>query len=256
MPYSKYRRGSRTRRYGYGRRSYASRLRKTRSIGRSRVPRNRRYSNRRVASTSTSCVPRFTKFVYHDVNFTAALNGANFYKGLRVFRGNSLYDPDFTGVGITAMYLSKLVGSGKFYNYYTVMSSKITVYATVTNTAAGTVSDIPKVRMAVFPSHLSAPIIPTIAEIDVQPGCKKLNISGDTSRRWKLTSYQTSKHNLIPGSPTDIEWYGTESTNPNRQWYWYLYIDGSDMAKDVTVNFDIYIKYYTRLVDRATVTLS
>lgn len=91
--------------------------------------------------------------------------------------------------------------------------------------------------------------------MDMQPGVKRLNVSGDTSRRWKLTNYATSKANLIPGSPTDIEWYGTESTNPNRQWYWYVYFDGNDMGKDITVNYDVYIKYYTRLVDRATVNL-
>lgn len=255
MPfYSKYRRTSyRTRAPSYGayRRPYAARRRKTRVTRRSGVARPRFSRYRRRSSTSTSCVPSFTKFVYHDTGFTANLAAAT-YRDYRVFRGNSVYDPDQTGVGLTAYYLTELVGDGKFYQNYCVLGSKITVYATVVN-ADLTTANIPKVRCILFPSANAAPPITTLGEFDMQHGAKSMTITGDQARRYKLTNYASTKRQLMPGGPTDIEWYGSVSTSPNRQWYWYLIFDAAQIPKTCTVYYDVYIKYYTRMIDRTVV---
>jgi len=222
---------------------------KTRRVGTRFPRRNRIYRN---PSTSTSCVPRFTKFIYHDTGFTSTLATAT-WRDVRLFRGNSLYDPDATGVGITAYYLTELLGDGKYFNNYCVMGSKITIYATVVNTENGTTANIPKVRCALFPSSVAAPAITTLAEVDMQHNCKKMVMTGDTSRRFKIVNYSSTRSNLMPGGPTDIEWYGTVATNPNRQWYWYLVWDAAELQSNVTVHYDVYIKYYTRMIDRSVV---
>lgn len=244
---------SRTRSIGSHRRTYVARPYATRTVGRSRFRRYRRRSLIRRPLPATQSFPNFTKFTYHDVNFTNALNAGNLYQSLQVFRGNSLYDPDFTGVGLTAYYLPEILGNGKFYYLYCVMASKITLYMNVVNTADGSTADISKVRVVCFPSSSSAPPVTTLGECDMQPGVRRCCISGDTGRRWKLKNYATSCQQLVPGRPTDIEWFGTDGTSPNRQWYWYLLFNGADLSKTTTVHYDVKITYYTKLVDRSVV---
>lgn len=168
----------------------------------------------------------------------------------RVFRGNSCFDPDFTGVGSQPLGFDQW---SQFYRRYRVIASKIVV-SSVTKSTEGT-------RIAVAPLNTNTVItLPTT--LQESNYCKQSRTTGLStgSSTSSVTNYISTA--AIRGGPFDIVQYEADlsaliSTNPTQQWYWHVMnynVDGSITNIDTNINVDIC--YYVEFYDRETLSQS
>lgn len=170
-----------------------------------------------------------TKLVWVENNRTLAIGGA-VDGGEYIYRGNSIYDPDYTGAGRTAAGHTELA---TIYSYYKVIGSRITVKCTpgtLTNTA----------RLVVYP-YRSGATSTTAAEINVVPNQVSTDITSDPVTK-KVTSYCRS--NILFGTRgLDEDSYSAQmSANPNHGWFWHVALAGT--ASDSCM-ITVQIEYYT-----------
>lgn len=147
------------------------------------------------------------------------------------FRGNSVFDPDFTGVGTTAFTYTQLSG---LYNRYRVVSSKLFVDAVNTGTTALTVV----VQATIANAPASATNI--IGQRHVAEG----SISPNGPVAWKHVA--SAKTHAIFGVPesqvmSEDDFAGLTGGNPNNVWYWHVSVfnpGGVAGAANVRVRID------------------
>lgn len=171
---------------------------------------------------------------------------------LRRFRGNSLYDPDFTSTGGQARWTDTLLGvSGGTapYNRYCVLASKVTVTIwqdpTLTGTngsTAGIVSLIPTVGTGnLYPS--------SIAEIQERAFCKWINVGNANSSKPLVLKHFCKTSGVWQGVKplVDQDFSAGPSADPNKEWLWNLQVVNVINAAGANL-FSCYmtfrIKYY------------
>lgn len=229
----------------YGRRRLHSRYPRrtsTRARGPSRSTRRfkgRRSSHRRVRTRWQKAVvnTRPTKFTYVDDHFSDSCL-SNSYT-CRSFRGNSCFDPDFTGVGVQPYAWDNFTGASGLFTMYNCLASKISVY--FSNTTNNT-----RLRVLIVPSRTDAANLPYSdpSDISAMPYCRQLVYNAmDGSRGTKLSAY-CSTRKLFPDFNTkDNTFSSLYSASPATQWYWCIFIwDEDSSAADLV--FDFKIKYY------------
>lgn len=168
----------------------------------------------------------------------------------RVFRGNSCFDPDFTGVGSQPLGFDQW---SAFYRRYRVLGSRIIV-------TSATISSEPT-RIAVAPLNTSGTITQptTLQESNYIKQSKATGLDTGTSSTMVSNYISTA---AIRGAPSDIVQYETDlsaliSTNPSQQWYWHVMnynVNGSVSPIDTNINVDII--YYVEFFDRETLSQS
>ena len=177
-----------------------------------------------------------TKLIYTDNYHT--LNGAalNRYQ----WRGNSVFDPDFTSTGHQPMGFDQFVN---FYNSYRVRKSKVTLSLVKTTES---------VRLALLPCNLNS--VPTSYETAVEePYCRVVPISSSVANFTCSTSMNTSRmYGVSENAVTTNDDFGAlVSNNPVNIWYWTLIstsYDGTTVANlwlDVTIEYDV--EFYERV---------
>lgn len=229
------------------RQGYRKTWRKARSFndyrGKSYAPRvSRSLTFRNDRSAPFARTGRGT-LVYADTSFdlsTLAVSPQAHY----VFRGNSIFDPDLTGVGVQPYYHDTMQ---TIYASYRVHASQINVYPIV-ETASGTV---PEVRVYVFPSRVSTlPTYSDSSDLARIPGCIMLNTNlskqnNFQGKRAKLCAYSSTvkMRDLNAKDDTTQAAFGA---NPSTQWYWHVITDTSDnlTLADCDIHAGIKIKYY------------
>jgi len=148
------------------------------------------------------------------------------------FRGNSVYDPDYTNIGYTAFHYSKL---STLYNRYRVLSSTIEVTAVNTGTVpvnvylVATINNAPPDQLAIlgarhYANGVTAPGGPVF---------------------WKHTAGASTAQ--IFGVPeaqvkSEDDYAGLVGGNPNNVWYWHCSAYNSAAAAGV-VTFNVRIVY-------------
>lgn len=143
---------------------------------------------------------------------------------IQTFRGNSMYDPDFTGVGSQPRWYDTLVGGNDTaapYNQCTVLASKITICIwqdpTLTGTSgstAGIVSVLPRSGTSTPPS--------TIKEMQERAFVRWKNVGNANSHSpLVLKSYCKTKALYTGFTPlANADFTSSYNGNPSRQWYW------------------------------------
>lgn len=130
------------------------------------------------------------------------------------FRGNSVYDPDFSGAGTTAFSYTQ---ASTIYNRYRVLSSRLVVEATNTGTTP--------LRFTVLAAIVNAP--PAASFV---PGQRHIaqGIVGTTGTvGWRHTAHaRTSAIFGVPESQvlSEDDFAGVVGGNPNNVWYWHVVI--------------------------------
>lgn len=151
----------------------------------------------------------------------------------QIYRGNSLYDPDQTGVGTTASGYNLMT---TIYSYYRVYASAIEF--TVTNTG-----DIPCIFYAV-PTRTASAL--TLTSAKSYPYYKEVIVgeqSGGNSIK-KLKVYCVTSV-IMDVNSRDFDLQGAAGSNPLQQWYWIcgaLSIDGLSTGSVVVSPV---VTYYT-----------
>jgi len=187
------------------------------------------------------------RFTYNDTDFSSLLQLGGGYQASRVFSGNSLFDPDTTGVGVQPYGYDQYCGNvGTPFSRYRVFASKITIYPTV---KVGGDAVAQQIRLLVFPLRgTTAPSYTGVDDMMRLPFCKVLVVrSSDNNGKTKLGNYCTTRR-ILPDIPESADLSALYNANPNSPWSWHLYIDTIQQGVEGQLNYDVKIVYYARLI--------
>lgn len=167
-----------------------------------------------------------------------------------VFRGNSCFDPDFTGVGAQPIGFDVWAG---FYRRYRVIGSHITVYANSLDAADA-------LAMFVVPLNTNTALT-SPEQLCEQQDAKKMILGLQTGdSRYVLTHYmETSKMMGIAKNAyrNEFELSAPIGNNPTREWYWHCGLfDVSSLLDLQNADFMFEVKYYVEFFDKETLVRS
>lgn len=188
----------------------------------------------------------FTKMRYTEViQMTAGLGTE--YQTYQ-FRGNSVYDPNFTGTGAQPPYFDQICGSNALYTQFLVSASKIKLRVS----AIGDTFAIGNADVAVTPSQTA--LASTLwTDIDDQ-------LSSKSTRSGAVVRYDNKGPKYIKNyaktaavfDTKDIQdqlsiFAGTSSANPTAPWYWIIGAQGMDRTSTtMNLNLLVTLTYYVR----------
>lgn len=162
----------------------------------------------------------------------------------QVFRANSLYDPDQSGIGGQPLGFDQLMS---LYTYYRVYASSIKVQIMSLSTAS---SDF--IKFSLYPTNISSLDNPTDIASE-QPYSKNIfNSTANAGMNW-LSNFMTTKRFLGLKDITQIDALaGTSGTNPSTQWYWVLDYGTVGGVNNINpgyfnVNITFYVEFYGRV---------
>lgn len=167
----------------------------------------------------------------------------------RVYRGNSVYDPDYTGVGTNAVGYDQL---NTLYASFRVMASKIRVDYVTTN------STVPQL-FAILPSisNVGPSNVPSVI---ANPYCKHVTVSstagGEASA--SCSNFMSTKKMFgIKSIEYDLDMTNASTgTNPPGvgTWYWQITAYSTDGASASSGNIVTTLTYYVEWFDRLPIT--
>lgn len=180
-----------------------------------------------------------TKLVY---SWTAGITGSSGAKGVQQFRGNSCYDPDFTGTGTQPVGFDELMA---LYARFRVTGSKITVRATK---ALQTETD----DLVVLPTALSTLVGTDLDTLAEQPFAKrkvgKFGIITPVISSYMSTGamYGLSKQAVR----AEKDFTGTSGSDPSLPWYWTVAYQSIDRSSTQAIYAAVTIEYYVTFFER------
>lgn len=145
------------------------------------------------------------------------------------FRGNGLYDPDETGVGVQPEGFDEMMA---LYDNYRVHGSKIIV--DFINESSSTFASTKAV--AVYASRDNAPAPASSVEVAQRhSGHRLLGLGTSGIPKVRITrSSLTGKSYATPDIRTGDMFSGTASANPSNEWYWNVVSSSIDDASTHT----------------------
>jgi hypothetical protein len=186
------------------------------------------------------------KLVYEDLLTIAP--GTTY--GSYVFRGNSLFDPDYSGTGHQPRFFDQFAA---VYGRYKVLSSSIVVEAI--NTAGGSGSG------AVFSITPNTEIItftswPQAAELPLARVSQIVPISSVYPFRLTHKATTTGVCGLLKNQVNDEDWSALTGANPVQIWYWNINTAAVNPAVNVAITIRVRITYDALMYDRLDVGMS
>jgi hypothetical protein len=179
-----------------------------------------------------------TKLTYEDLVTIAPGNPRSSY----VFRGNSVYDPDYTSTGHQPRYFDTYAS---VYEKYRVLASAIEVEVINGSAAAGMVfSVIPSTEV------LTITTWPQAAEF---PGAKVSEIVPIASRYPFAIQHRRQTRSvcgLMDREVEDEDWAAPVTTNPAQIWYWNLYFNAIDNTTNLALSLRVRLVYDVIFYDR------
>lgn len=229
-----------------GIRRKAFRKRRSRRARRSRRGNNGRPSDVMIYKGIGMPDQFFTKMKYTEVIQLTAGLGTEYQ--VYQFRGNSLYDPNFTGTGAQPPYFDQICGANALYTQFLVSASKIKLRVS----AIGDTFAIGNADVAVTPSQ-TAYASTLWTDVDDQ-------LSSKSTRSAAVVRYDNRGPKYVKNyamtskvfDTKDIQdqlsiFAGTSSANPTAPWYWIIGAQGMDRTS-TTMNLNILVTltYYVR----------
>lgn len=191
----------------------------------------------------------FVKLKYLDERSISAGAGST---AAHQYRGNSLYDPDFTGTGAQPTGLDEYAA---FYSQYTVLGSAISV--TIVNNSTNSLN------VTVWPDTDSSHTGETVSfKPELNPYCRAKFISpGNAAAGWgqaRLKNYMaTAKMFGIPPSIVkgDPDYDGNDSSNPASPWYWVVSAYDYNLQA-ISVWMKVKMTFYAMFKERKNLNIS
>lgn len=181
----------------------------------------------------------FTKLKYNDVrNLT---NAAQPYQDY-IYRGNSIFDPNFTGAGNQPQGHDQW---SAFYNQYRVYASKISVnFITNGNVQAQTIAIVPNLNSTSFIDQIRVIETPYSRHgaLAANSGIGRQVLTNfmQTSKMWGVDKQAVGSDDLFRAGV---------GNNPVNSWYWHVF--AYDMgAAQANVFVKVVITYYVEYFDR------
>ena len=177
------------------------------------------------------------KFKYADTGFDVATSGSTGTVGHHVFSGNSIFDPDVTGVGVQPYQYDALLNTTAF-GYYLVYASKIKVTFYKSDPADNVV-------LTLVPSNVPALSYVNQDDLRVLPYSRQARMADHHGQISTIKNYCSfmKLRRIAPNSDA----MGSFNSNPAARWYWHVFTDSNALATDVACFIDVEITYYCRL---------
>ncbi len=244
------------RRRGYRRRPIRRR-RFTRSYPRKRYSRYRRRGISRYRKRTTTMrragptglpVVLKTRMRFSDDNFNLSTTGGGGYTAHYVFRGNSIYDPDYTSVGIYPYGYAELTA---FYKAYWVSGSKIKINFHTSES----VNAVPFIKTFVWandtfasPTYTDPADLRAGTQVPIRSRVFNRDSLLSDSNKGKYSWYRSTK-SVMPNH--SVPTYTVIGDSPNHKWYWHVYTDTQYVlnggAAPANITFDCTIDFYVVL---------
>lgn len=179
---------------------------------------------------------------YMDRQFSITYNNIGNVPGIHTFRMNSIYDPDYTGVGVQPYYHDTFV---PLYDRYKVNAAKITVY--ISSSTSHKLNYV-----AIVPSKTSAgPDYEEINDICNVPGAVVKAFSTVPDSRAPLCIIKKyCRLDWFFDNLKDESFTCTFGENPDNAYAAFFHVmawEGFNAA-NMTYTFDVKIKYYCNLI--------
>jgi hypothetical protein len=160
----------------------------------------------------------------------------------QVYRGNSVYDPDYTGAGHQPLYFDQYMG---IYERYRVLGAKIVVK--VVNNSAGSSA------IAVLHADTDPLAVVSFYPISEQPHTKISRFIPVSARLPVSIGMRKSSCEIMGLSNAQIwddDYSGTVSGNPAKMWYFNIYVQTSDFVQNIQAQAEVTIHYDVVFSDR------
>ncbi len=211
----------------------------------------RRKKNKGQNGESRVTVPKVPGFpdqirvslVYEDLIQVSTVTNSYY---TQIFRGNSLFDPDLTGIGHQPRYFDQYAA---IYNKYKVYSSKIELFA-----ANG--SAVAPVALCVLPltDQQTSTLWYQAAEMPRAKSAKHLIPIG---YRYPVELDHTITTNEIiglqPGQINDEDYGALVTGSPAQVWYWNCFLQSVDQTTTLSVGLRVRITYDSLFYDKTYV---
>ncbi len=170
-----------------------------------------------------------TTLRYSVVNSAVHSSGtAQIYR----FRGNSVYDPDYTGTGHQPVGFDEF---SAFFQYYRVVASKIILIISSITTDTPVIVTVRPVRELVATSSW----IPAVEA----PRCAFEYIPTVYIPSVRLENHATMKVVFSGQDSTDQDFGSVISANPAKEWYWEILSQTYDGTTASTVRYQAVVEY-------------
>lgn len=196
----------------------------------------------RITSESSSAFTGIPDEKHVKLQYTTFVNLSGTPTARHLFRGNSINDPDQSGVG------DQPVGHDQwanFYEKYMVKSSKIQVQILNNNTQAG-------------PGNVLINLIPI--DTNVSRSYDELSSSQYNKNRFicpvssgsngVYMSHYIGTKKIMGDSVLDDLYEAEFNNNPSEQWYWLIQADTFDQLSSVNLALKVTVTYYVKLFQR------
>lgn len=174
------------------------------------------------------------------IHFNVAFAGSQ----VVYYRGNSIYDPDYTGTGITALGFTDYQ---QLYDKYVVLGSKCT--CTFINRDPASVRTV---GLSASPTTTGYTNSSSLLGLQGQPNTKSTFLGPNGSSRSIVTLsmfMKTSKMFAQTGIAIDDKFASNISGNPSSVWFWIPWFN-SDANTQTTIDVQMKITYYVKLFSR------
>lgn len=248
MPYGKTRSNRRT----YTKRRSGAPKKASRYTKKPRVYRRRTYSkvkSLRPKWADPMADKQLVRFVYQDTAFVRTLELANSFTSEYVFRGNSPYDPDLTGVGVQPYGFDQYMGTD-LAGTFRVTASSIKIYFRMDPEYSNT----RRLHCSVIPWRGTS--ITTLDPSDV----RAINLQKETTydgvtestKGAQIKHYATNRMVFRDYPSNEYLLNGSYAGNPSLGWFWVIrfYADDVFDESSLYILFDVKIKYYTVISNR------
>lgn len=164
------------------------------------------------------------------------------------YRGNSLYDPDYTGAGSQPRYYDTYA---TIYGKYRVFGSRITVdIINGGGAAAVSMAVLPWTDVVTFTSW------PQVAELPESRVATMVPIASRVSKRLVHAASTSTVCGLRARQVMDEDWGATVGSNPLQIWYWNVCVASVDGTSNVTVSIRVRLEFDCEFYDRTDPGLS
>lgn len=184
------------------------------------------------------------KFTYNDQNFVATTDEYTFVTE-HIFSMNSLYDPDYTGVGVQPYGYDQFCNGTGPYSQYKVYASKITVYLKDTLT-----DYIDPVQVTVYPwPTTTGPAYTEATDVMRIPYSRTnaIDIRTDLTDKRKVSCYCPCRKVAVHGTINEDSYASDYDSNPSARLFWHILFSTESSGTDCGYSYDVKIVYYARL---------